>query len=96
METKLKIPFDFNPSGGSLTVYAPETKDCETANIKRGLINTLEFYDSNAKTISKISELSSSGNCSETVYTESESDTEVNLLRRTVDVEQQYSSSFQY
>ena len=83
METKLKIPFDFNPSGGnsSLTVYAPETKDCESANIKRGLINILEFYDSNAKTISKISELSSSGNCSETVHTESESDTEVNLVR---------------
>ena len=85
METKLKIPFDFNPTAGdsALTVYAPETKDCESANIKRGLINILEFYDSNAKTISKISKLSSSGNCSETVDTESESETEVNLLRRT-------------
>ena len=66
-----------------MTVYAPETKDCESANIKRGLINILEFYDSNAKTISKISELSSSGNCSETVHTESDSDTQVNLLRKT-------------
>ena len=66
-----------------MTVYAPETTDCETANIKRGLINILEFYDSNAKTISKISELSSSGNCSETVITESESDTEINLIKTT-------------
>ena len=85
METKLKIPFDFNPSGEntSMTVYAPETTDCESANIKRGLINIPEFYNSNAKTISRISGLSSSGNCSETVSTESESDVEVNLLRRT-------------
>lgn len=85
METKLKIPFEYNPAGGdkALTVYAPETKDCESANIKRGLINTLEFYDSGAKTIKKISEYSSTGKCSEWTNTESETATEVNLNRMT-------------
>jgi len=86
LETKLKIPFDYNPSGGNkaLTVYAPETKDCESANIKRGLINIMEFYDSGAKTIKKISDKKgSSGECPEVSNKESETATSVDLVRLT-------------
>ena len=41
------IPFDYNAGDSVLAVYAPETKDSETANMKRGLVNLLRFYDSN-------------------------------------------------
>jgi len=83
LESKLKIPFDYNPEGRdkSLTVYAPETAECESANIKRGLVNILEFYDSDSKTIKKISKEGSSGKCVQIDTPESETDTTVNSLR---------------
>ena len=77
-----------------MTVYAPETKDCDSANIKRGLVNLLEFYDFNTKTISKISEFSSSGNCSELVTTNTQTDNEVTLVTKLTDVQSNCTSKW--
>lgn len=65
METNLKVPFEFDPSvKEGLKIYAPETTDSESSNLKRGLVNVLEFYDSEGQKMVKLSgSKGSTGSC---------------------------------
>ncbi|KAI1309104.1 hypothetical protein HDE_00338 [Halotydeus destructor] len=65
LKEKLLTPFDFDTKSGQLTVYSPETIECESVNIKRGLVNVLEVYNEQSKTFTRISTKSSSGQCRE-------------------------------
>lgn len=55
LETNLKVPFEYDPSPvEGLKIYAPDTIESDTSNLKRGLVNILEFYDSEGKKLIKL------------------------------------------
>lgn len=83
LSANLLIPFEYNPNEDrkSLTLYEPDSVDSDTANIKRGLISILEFYDSETKTVAKVANQGSSGRCQEIESKEGEQESTVDSLR---------------
>ena len=83
LSTNLLVPFEYNPNEDrkSLTLYEPDTVESDTANIKRGLVSILEFFDSETKSVSKVANQGSSGRCQEIETKEGEKDATVDSLR---------------
>lgn len=83
LNRNLLVPFEYNPSEDrkSLTLYEPDSVDSDTANIKRGLVSILEFYDSESKSVSKVAKMGSSGRCQEIETKEGEQETTIDSLR---------------